>query len=196
MGASNLDDLYVSLGRGDIKLAQIMNRLQPTIPKLTRPVPRPLQFREKIVIEGVGHLLTHFAKCCDPKPGDQIIGFMTLGRGVSIHKKQCQHVLHAPAAQQERFLQASWGAQTPAQKKLFNLVIEAYDRSDLLKDLTQIMAKYQIRILSLQTRVAEKTGINHLRLNLEAEDHHQHLEGLKNALEGLVGMINIKQILL
>jgi len=196
LGASNLDDLYVSLGRGDIKLAQIMNRLQPTIPKLTRPVPRPLQFREKIVIEGVGHLLTHFAKCCDPKPGDQIIGFMTLGRGVSIHKKQCQHVLHAPAAQQERFLQASWGAQTPAQKKLFNLVIEAYDRSDLLKDLTQIMAKYQIRILSLQTRVAEKTGINHLRLNLEAEDHHQHLEGLKNALEGLVGMINIKQILL
>lgn len=197
LGANSLEDLYVSLGRGELKIAQILNRLQPASPS---PKPSKLpqlspSFSEKIVIEGVGHLLTHFAKCCHPRPGDPIIGFMTLGRGVSIHHQQCAHVQNAPLAQQERFLQASWGGQHALQKQLLNLVMEAYDRPDLLNDLTQVLSRFQMRILSLQTRVAEKTAINHLRLNLEAEQG-ANLEGMRQALEGLNGMLKIKQILL
>jgi GTP pyrophosphokinase len=198
LACTNLEDLYVNVGRGDIKISQILHRLQPNLPS-PKP-PKVLQvspeISQQIVIEGVGHLLTHFAKCCQPMPGDKIVGFMTLGRGVSIHKNNCNHVVNAPAEQQERFLQASWGNYSlKAQKTVLKLHIDAYDRPDLLKDLTQIMAKHQVRILSLQTRISEKTQINHLRLSLESEQVDGFIMAQKE-LDLLTGVIKVRQVVI
>jgi GTP pyrophosphokinase len=198
LSCANLDELYVAVGRGDIKMAQVLNRLQPSIssPKLPKFVHVTPDASEKIVIEGVGHLLTHFAKCCQPMLGDAIVGFMTLGRGVSIHKINCAHVLNAPESQKERFLKATWGGYaTKSEKNFLKLQVDAYDRSDLLKDITQIMAKHQVRILSLQTRISEKTQINHLRLSLESEQVESFFD-VQSELDILTGVIKIRQVVI
>lgn len=110
-----LDDLYAALGRGDIKLGQILGRLTPV--EAVEPTPivksktKPLGSNSDLRIEGVGNLLTYMARCCQPVPGDSVMGYITVGRGVSVHRKDCPNIIHAGEKQRQRFLQVSWGAQ-------------------------------------------------------------------------------------
>lgn len=122
LGCHHVEDLYAGVGRGDIKISQVVGRLQPhtpSAPKIHKITQFSSDISKNIVIEGVGHLLTHFAKCCHPSPGDDIVGFMTVGRGVSIHRQDCSHIAEASREQKERFLNASWGAGHPKQQKQY-----------------------------------------------------------------------------
>ncbi|MCX7091344.1 MAG: bifunctional (p)ppGpp synthetase/guanosine-3',5'-bis(diphosphate) 3'-pyrophosphohydrolase [Legionellales bacterium] len=116
--AKTLDEVYVALGRGDLKLIQVLNRLTPSDKgaSIVQPEPQLLytpQRKSKVCIEGVGNLLTHMARCCQPLPGEQVIGYITVGRGVSIHRQDCPNVLRATEKQQERFLVVTWDEYHP-----------------------------------------------------------------------------------
>ena len=118
-----LDDLFVAVGTGDLTAGQVAGAVErqrseaeaPTAEDLvTRPTKRggrqpAARDAGDIVIEGVGNLLTTMAKCCQPVPGDSIVGYVTRGRGVTIHRDDCGHVLQWRRQNSPRLLQVSWG---------------------------------------------------------------------------------------
>jgi GTP pyrophosphokinase len=197
-GCQQLDELYAAIGRGDIKISQVLGRLNPPVlsaQKSPRPISSSKDISKNIIIEGVSHLLTHFAKCCHPAPGDAITGYMTLGRGVSIHRNDCSHIKDATIEQKERFLNAIWGNDADRiEKSILKVQIEAFDRPDLLKELTALIAKEQIRILALQTRISGINPINTLLLTLEVQNL-QNYTHFQKELELFPGLIKIKKLM-
>lgn len=193
-----MDDLFASVGRGDIKPIQIINRLNTTPTAIKVPIKSMVSptrdLSKNIVIEGVGHLLSHFAKCCMPIPGDSIIGYMTLGRGVSIHRQDCTNIIHASEEQKKRLLTARWGMDEGQESQLLHIKFEikAYDSPDLLKIITALVAKANMRIVAMQTQVKGLEGINHLQLVLEV-GNIQEIESLYHQLSQVEGLISIKK---
>lgn len=154
----SLDDLYAAVGAGDIGVGQVLNtaqrmvRVDPVevLPSLTAPVARS-DGKADVYIDGVGNLMTHIARCCNPVPGDEIMGYITLGRGVSIHRKDCANMLRMQAEEHERVLQVEW-AKKPKQLYAVELIIEAYDRHGLLRDITSLLDSQRINVTAMQTR--------------------------------------------
>jgi GTP pyrophosphokinase len=199
LGCHDVDDLYAAIGRGDIKLSQVVSRLVPQAPaqpKINRQTIHASQdVSKQLVIEGVGHLLTHFAKCCHPVLGEPVVGYMTVGRGVSIHRQNCSHIKEASDEQKQRFLSVSWIGEYAegSAKSILRLQIEAHDRPDLLRELTSYLTKDFIRILSLQTRVAGKKSINHIMVTIEISNLQKFIQ-IQKEIELLAGLIKIKHM--
>lgn len=182
-----LNDLHAGLGRGDIKLVQILNRLTPDAPaenaikKLVKPHHRPeIPTGGDLHIEGVGNLLTHMARCCQPIPGEDVIGYITLGRGVSIHRQDCPNIIYSSEKQRERFLQVSWESVT-REHYVVDLVILAFDRPNLLRDVTSLLSNERAHVFSLQTQTNQQDNTNHITLTIEI-DGLNSLSGLLNRL--------------
>ncbi|SDJ56211.1 GTP diphosphokinase [Microbulbifer yueqingensis] len=153
----SLDDLYAAVGAGDIGVGQVLNAAQrmvkvekaESVPSLTASVARS-DGQADVYIDGVGNLLTHIARCCNPVPGDEIMGYITLGRGVSIHRKDCANMLRMQAEEHERVLQVEW-AEKPRELYAVEIMIEAYDRHGLLRDITAMLDHQRINITAMQT---------------------------------------------
>ena len=155
---SNLDDLYAAVGASDLGVVQVVNAAQ----RLQAPgrqeapvvslVGKASQSHSNtdLFIDGVGNLLTHIAGCCNPVPGDAIIGYITLGRGVSIHKQDCHNVLQLQADEPERIIKVDWSA-APQHVYSVEVMIEAFDRHGLLRDITALLDTEKINISAMQT---------------------------------------------
>ncbi|AMX02275.1 GTP diphosphokinase [Microbulbifer thermotolerans] len=158
LNMQSLDDLYAAVGAGDIGVGQVLNAAQrmvqvdkvEPVPSLTAPVARG-EGKADVYINGVGNLLTHIARCCNPVPGDDIMGYITLGRGVSIHRKDCPNMLRMQAEESERVLQVEW-AKKPKEVYSVEIMIEAYDRHGLLRDITTMLDNQRINVTAMQTR--------------------------------------------
>jgi GTP pyrophosphokinase len=187
-----LDDLLASLGRGDIKLGQILSRLTPSIATeeiathFLKPHQRPEATSGDLCIEGVGNLLTHMARCCQPLPGDQVIGYITLGRGVSVHRQDCSNIIHAGEKQKQRFLAVSWGSSL-REHYLVDLVIKAFDRPNLLRDVTSLLANEKAHVYALQTQTNKQENTTHITLTVEIDG----LNGLSRLLNKLGQVPNV-----
>lgn len=173
-----LDDLLAAIGRGDIKLGQVLNRLTPaesasqTIHNIIKPQSKPDVSGSDLRIEGVGNLLTHMARCCQPVPGDQVIGYITLGRGVAVHRQDCSNILHAGEQQRQRFLAVSWGDAT-REHYLVDILIKAFDRPGLLRDVTALLSNEKAHVYALQTQINKQDNTNYITLTVE-------IDGLNN----------------
>ena len=169
-----LDDLHAAIGRGDIKLGQVLSRLTPTeaseqfIPTLVKSHHKPDTSSSDLRIEGVGNLLTHMARCCQPVPGDQVIGYITLGRGVAVHRQDCSNIIHAGEQQRQRFLAVTWGAGT-RDNYLVDVLIKAFDRSGLLRDVTALLANEKAHVYALQTNINKQENTNYITLSVEID---------------------------
>jgi GTP pyrophosphokinase len=147
------NDLLLAVGRADISPAQLANVLklpdwhpEPSPPPVRKTPPAGKVGEEKeITIQGVRNLLTHLARCCEPTPGDPIIGYVTLGRGVGIHRQDCINIIQLPPEKHNRLIDVAWGAEPEA----FPVEIEvrAMDRKGLLKDIAHILATERMNIL-------------------------------------------------
>ncbi len=186
-----LDDLLAALGRGDIKLGQILSRLSPTEPtESDYNVMKPLNKRETsgsdLCIEGVGNLLTHMARCCQPVPGDQVIGYITLGRGVSVHRQDCSNILHASDKQRQRFLVVTWGSAT-RDHYVVDLLIKSFDRPGLLRDVTSLLSNEKAHVYALQTETNQHENTTYIKLTVEIDG----LNGLSRLLNKLSQIPNV-----
>ncbi len=149
--------LYAAVGAGEISVEQAIRSARAQIVRdgdraaLVRKRPRATRYGDsRFYIYGVGDLLTRVAKCCSPLPGDEIGGFITSGRGVTIHRQDCGSLLRLKAQHPGRVLQVSWGGE-PSVVYSVPLRIRAYDRSGLLSDLTAVIDRQGLSISSLNS---------------------------------------------
>jgi GTP pyrophosphokinase len=192
-----MDDLLAALGRGDIKLSQILNKVLPaeaeTSPVLhiVKPLAKPEVTGSDLSIEGVGNLLTHMARCCQPVPGDEVVGYITVGRGVSVHKQDCSNIIHASTKQKQRFLQVNWGSST-RDHYVVDLLIKAFDRPGLLKDVTSLLANEKAHVYALQTQSHRQDNRAFIKLTVEV-DGLNGLSRLLNKLEQIPNILEAKR---
>lgn len=168
------EDLLAGLGAGDLPLARVTHALADDLDQtaqqelaLTEIPVRPSRASEGgISIEGVGNLLTHLAGCCKPVPGEPIAGFVTLGRGVSIHARGCPDYLHMAQQHPERVLDVQWQARA-ADAYPVDVLVRAWDRTGLLRDITSVLANEQVNVTGVQTQSDKADGTATMRLTLE-----------------------------
>jgi len=170
------EDMFAALGAGDLRLAHLVNAAQQLvepergheqlelIPR--RPTGHKPGKRGDIQIQGVGNLLTQMAGCCQPLPGDPIVGYITQGRGVSIHRQDCASVLQLAGREPERIIQVSWGP-VPIQTYPVDIIIRAYDRSGLLRDVSQVLLNERINVLAVNTRSNKDDNTASMSLTIE-----------------------------
>ncbi|WP_278618552.1 GTP diphosphokinase [Ectopseudomonas oleovorans] len=170
------EDLFAALGAGDVRLAHAVNLAQQLVEpergnEQLELIPRKAQGfkpgkRGDIQIQGVGNLLTQMAGCCQPLPGDPIVGYITLGRGVTIHRQDCPTALQQTAREPERMIQVSWGP-VPVQTYPVEIVIKAYDRSGLLRDVTQVLLNEKLNVLAVNTRSNKEDNTASMSITVE-----------------------------
>ncbi len=189
-----LDDLLATLGRGDIKIGQILSRLAPpeshdAPPKVFDKTPvRKDNHGSDLCIEGVGNLLTYMARCCQPVPGDDVIGYITLGRGVSIHRQDCSNIIHATEKQRRRFLEVHWGSAT-RDHYVVDVLIKAFDRQGLLRDITALLSHEKAHVFALQTLSNKEENTTQIKLTVEIDG----LNGLSRLLTKLSQIPNVQE---
>jgi GTP pyrophosphokinase len=186
------EDLYQAIGEGDVTAAQIagavLRRVRPQ--ELPSSVPRrPMvatKAPEGITIQGVGDLLSHFPRCCSPVPPEAITGYITLGRGVSIHRQDCASLKHLGELHPERLIPVEWG--TGADRTFpVDVNVRAFDRRGLMRDITGVLADCKINIHAINTVTNDADGIADMNLRVTVQD----LEELSRVLSRIQGLPNI-----
>ena len=152
------EDMFAAIGAGDLRPAHVANVAQQMLEpkseqldlKLTAQRRKPYDTESDIHILGVGKLKTQVARCCKPLPGDAIGGYITVGRGVTVHRQDCLTFLNLQEIEPNRIIEVSWGGQQASVYPV-DIEIEAYDRSGLLRDITQVLSTSKSDVLSLHT---------------------------------------------
>ena len=191
------DALYEGVGAGTLALDQVVRRVLADR-KRDRAAPRRAQRRSaqrfagsEFYIYGVGDLLTRTAHCCLPAPGAEIAGYLTHGRGVTIHRADCGNLLHLRATQPRRVLQVSWGA-SPAAAYEVGLRISAYDRTGLLRDITAVLDDARVFILTLHSGDT-RDGVANVDLRFEVSGM-EALRELIARIERLPNVIDVRRV--
>ena len=203
-----VEDLQVARALGDIGPSQVSRTLhdhaqtllQAQSPQPARPDPLPRAVaREKtdgrgsrVTVEGVGNLLSHLARCCEPMPGDAIVGYLTRGRGVSIHRRNCAALQRLVAAEPDRILPVNWTQGAGARFEA-GIQIRAFDRKSLLKDLTNVIAQSDAGILEIGSRLDEAHGMADIRLRVRVNDFSQ-LSQLLARLDTVPGVQDARRL--
>jgi GTP pyrophosphokinase len=164
------DQFFADIGRGLITSPQILGYLQ-TEPaqdpfrKIKKETKTPTS-RDEVSIHGVGNLMTQFAQCCKPVPGDSIIGFITLNSGISIHKRSCSNILALPEEKRPRLIEVDWGHQNGSVYPV-EITMTAYQRTGLMQDISTILANLKVNLLNINSNTNQAEQMVYTRLTME-----------------------------
>ncbi|MDO5441957.1 MAG: bifunctional (p)ppGpp synthetase/guanosine-3',5'-bis(diphosphate) 3'-pyrophosphohydrolase, partial [Bacillota bacterium] len=203
---SSSEDLYTAISSGgvalnrtvllcatyyqDDKQLEFVKQEKEEAKRLAAINKKPRVERTKgITVKGVGDLLIRFAKCCNPVPGDEIIGYTTKGRGVSIHRKDCLNMLSLPLEEQQRFIDVEWDLSADNAHFDYALTIIAEDRKGLIVDISKICEEMDINILGLQTKV-DKTGICQMNITMDIT-HLNDTAKLQSRFKQIDGIVDV-----
>ncbi|MBN1643587.1 MAG: bifunctional (p)ppGpp synthetase/guanosine-3',5'-bis(diphosphate) 3'-pyrophosphohydrolase, partial [Dehalococcoidales bacterium] len=183
----SLDEFYDALGYGGVTTQQIAARLTPEQPTETRTAEVTPSKKEmpSIRVLGVGEMLTSLAQCCNPMPGDEIIGFVTRSRGVSVHRKDCINIVNEE--ERERLIPVQWGHTDHTYQ--VTVQVDAWDRVGLARDITAVVAAEKVNIVSMNVanKPDQKTTST---LTMDIEDLGQ-LSRVLSKVESVRGVINV-----
>ena len=194
-----IEDLYAAIGYGGIQLWRLMPRIRENYNKIKKPVEENPEVRYQkvpskatggVIIDGIDNCLIKFSKCCNPLPGDDIIGFITRGYGVSIHKRNCSNVPKdiSKALEPERWVNARWAGDIEDEFES-TLEILATDRTGLLADLTNQLSSMHIFIHTLNSReLKDNNAIIYATITVNGLDH---LKSVISRLSNINGIISI-----
>ncbi len=164
------EQFFADIGRGLITSAQMLGFLQ-TEPerdpfrKIKKEAKGPAP-KDEVSIHGVGNLLTQFAQCCKPVPGDAIVGFITINSGISIHKRSCSNILSLPEDKQQRLIEVDWGQQAGSVYPV-EVSVTAYQRTGLMQDISTILANLKVNLLNINSNTNRDEQIVHTRMTIE-----------------------------
>lgn len=203
LGIASADDLYNTIGFGGLSISRISAKLHDEFErtvkapvqetaeeiKVTAPSQKKVKHSSGIILDGVDGCLVKFAKCCNPLPGDDIIGFITKGFGVSIHKCDCPNAIagRATAAQSDRWVNAHWEASelksTDAVYEAL-LRIAARDRLGVLADISRVLADMKVSILQINTTASQEDGVTLINLTVGCKNM-EHCQSILSRIRSI-----------
>ncbi|MDF2178342.1 GTP diphosphokinase [Aliiglaciecola sp. CAU 1673] len=195
---ASLDDLYVAIGGGDLRLNQVVNFLQqrhappPSMDPRIKTRSGQGQGKGAVVVEGVGNLMTQLAGCCQPLPGDPIVGYITIGRGVSVHREDCEQLAHLTEEHPERMLDVHW-AGAPSGAFQTEVDIRCADRDGILRDITTVLANEKVGLLAVNSHSNHKDHHARIVLKIEVKDLNA-LAKMMARIKQINGIHEIKRI--
>ncbi|WP_299876710.1 bifunctional (p)ppGpp synthetase/guanosine-3',5'-bis(diphosphate) 3'-pyrophosphohydrolase [uncultured Cocleimonas sp.] len=183
-------EFLIALGRGDISVAQLIDTLE--VPKKEEVKFRKVNVKNEhndrgIQIQGVSNLLVEIANCCKPVPGDNIIGYITVGRGITIHREDCPNIDETNLGPDKslRLAEASWGTETTAYT--VDIQVTGFNKPGLISDVAQVLAKEQINVVSMNTKRGNTELVSLLSISIQIENTGQ----LFDVLEKIAQLQNV-----
>ncbi len=216
-GFKDWNSVLAAVGFGGLKEGQVVNRLYEEYSRKKRAEITQEEFIEKIqqrtqqtaqapkeakvhkgkstiVVKGLNDVAVRFSRCCNPVPGDEIIGYITRGRGVSIHRTDCPNVINLPAIERDRLIEAEWGSTAENGDGTFvsNLQIVTTEKKGLLMEISSVISHLDINIHSLSTRRTKNNRENVFQLAVEITDKQQLTE-LVDKLKNVPGVYEVNR---
>ncbi len=206
------DDLLAAIGRGDVPAGQVARQLGDLAGPAEkdrvelepedlvtqrrdrrRKVPhRPGRGRQEVVAEGIDDLMTHMGHCCKPVPGDAIVGYITRGRGLTIHRRDCDNLRQLIAAEPARLMEVAWAEASPEAAYPVDLIIVAADRKGLLRDISAVFSEADLTLLGVNSSTDRTSDRATMRFTAEVRDMDQ-LETLQSRLRQIPDVIAVKR---
>lgn len=215
-GFKDWDSVCAAIGHGGLKEGQVINKLQYEYDKKNKRIVSDEQILEVIesvkeakgakagsgeyaktksgiVVEGLDDLAVRFSRCCNPVPGDEIIGFVTRGRGISIHRTDCVNMIHLPQEERNRLIEAEWGPDAKQNQEYYpvQIVIYSFNRSGVLMDVSKIFTENGIDVKSMNVRTSKQDTAT-IVVGFETKSVEQ-LNKLIKKLRGVESVINIER---
>jgi len=199
MNLADTDALYASIGEHQVSAQSIVQRLSrelrggepeqlPTTATTGVRAPRPgRRSTAGVYVEGLDDVMVHLARCCTPVPGDQIVGFVTQGRGVSVHRADCSNAAALSRRSQERLIEVEWDRGGEG-VFLATVEVRAFDRSRLLADVSRVVSEHHLNIVAARTATAPDR-VSRMAFDVELADP-THLESLIASLKHLDGVFD------
>ena len=193
------DEIYIALARGDITNAPLLSALHElSAPEIgdklpVESVPRALRKKKpagEINVSGVGNLLTTMANCCKPVPGDEIVGFITQGKGVTIHRKDCSNIINVEEKNRVRLVEVEWG-EGEVETYPVTLIINALDRQGLLSDITRTLADEKVNVVAVNTLSDKKNQLARMAVTIETRD----LQQLQRVMDKIHQLPNVTDVM-
>ena len=210
-GMKSWDAICAAIGYGSMKERQIIQKLIDETLKVKKELvtPEPIiqtssedseqvAARKKhssgIIVKGVGDIAVRFSKCCGPLPGDEIIGYITRGRGVSIHRADCVNVLHMPPEEKERLIEASWlEGKQETQKRTYvtEIQITCLDRLDIIMDISKILTDMKLPVKSFNAKTTKMNAIFNVKIEIHDVYQLEELTRKINAVRDVLEIIRV-----
>ncbi len=216
-GFRDWESVCAAIGHGGLKEGQVVNKLQDAYEKKNRRIvsDAPVhEFIEKakstkiketsrrnsregmghksgIIVEGLDDLAVRFSRCCNPVPGDEIVGFVTRGRGVSVHRTDCVNMIHLPEIEKNRLIEAEWSSEAEEGQGVYpvEIVIYCYNRSGVLMDVSRVFTENSIDIKSMNVRTTKQDKAT-LTIGFETQGAEE-LDRLITKLRGVESVMDI-----
>ncbi len=216
-GFRDWESVCAAIGHGGLKEGQVVNKLQDAYEKKNRRIvsDAPVhEFIEKakstkiketsrrnsregmghksgIIVEGLDDLAVRFSRCCNPVPGDEIVGFVTRGRGVSVHRTDCVNMIHLPEIEKNRLIEAEWSSEAEEGQGVYpvEIVIYCYNRSGVLMDVSRVFTENSIDIKSVNVRTTKQDKAT-LTIGFETQGAEE-LDRLITKLRGVESVMDI-----
>jgi len=197
LGFAKPDELFAAVARDEVNLRQLQAALRelgglvPAIPVENRPrkVKAKAAFNSGILVVGVDRLMTQLARCCKPVPPDPVRGFVTRGKGVTVHREDCTSLKRLAERSPERLIDAEWGRKAGAASDAaypVDVLVTAADRQGLLRDIGEALARERINVTAVRTQSRDELA--HMRFSFEVADAG-HLKRALAAVKQLKGVI-------
>jgi GTP pyrophosphokinase len=202
------EDLYAAIGRGDVSPVQVASWEQRELLQQQREeqrktaVSRRRRKRKlsdghgpKLVVDGIDGVMTKLGQCCKPVPGDPVIGYITRGQGITVHRADCSMVTRLPEQERERLIEVRWETPEEGSSGSFNVDIRiiGIDRKGLVRDISSIMANEDVDILSMRTHSDKKRHQAVMRFTVEVSDISE-LRGLIEKVARMPDILSVKRV--
>ncbi|MCL5037679.1 MAG: bifunctional (p)ppGpp synthetase/guanosine-3',5'-bis(diphosphate) 3'-pyrophosphohydrolase [Chloroflexi bacterium] len=198
LGFSRKDDLLASLGYGETTITQVLNKFKDVLPKKQGEALIPAQKKKEpvtktkssqmIQAKDMKGMLISFGRCCNPVYGDDVIGYITLGKGLTIHRKDCPNIDYL-TQRAERFMEVEWSSETvPGKKFPVDLRIEAWDRAGLVSEIMNIVNEMDVNILSISASAKKDTAL--VKLRIQVKDINE-LKEVSNRIKKVKNVLNV-----
>lgn len=200
LGAQKADDLYAQLGYGKVSAKQVLDKLVPNeqlrektpehpVVTAVKRVLRPGSTSDRIKVSGADDLMVYRARCCNPIRGERIVGYITRGKGVSVHSANCPNVVNLQYAP-ERRIEVEWDKGGDSAPYTVRLTMEVEDRRGILADLSARIADINTNITNIEAKTGEQRG--RIDMTVEISDL-KHLEKVIKSLRGVEGVLGVER---
>ena len=192
------EEWQAKVGRGDITTGQLSSAFTQLFQtEAVKKIPEKAKPRktdkhadsQAINVSGVGNLLTTIASCCKPVPGDPVVGFITRGKGIAVHRQDCKNILNLDAEKQDHLIPVDW-SDASHQTFEINLIIQAIDRTGLLRDITNVLSDNKVNVIGVQTMSNKDTQMADMKIIIEIED----LKQLQKVSDKLLQLTNVLKV--